>query len=616
MTSDRAPHDEQGEIVMRCEPLDVPFPRAENVRRAASLPVLLRQPEPAPAPMPERDSSADVLAAAIPAVREAEKNELPPAMYLIGCGTTITAAASGSLQPSAQTMGVKAWNLMRMSDLSLRVPSAFVLGTHYCIDPAARALSSDPGLWASSLQALQAATGLKFGDRRRPLLLSVRSGAPVSMPGMMETLLNIGLCDQTVGGLLRLTGNPRLVWDAYRRLVASYGEVVAGLPGQLFDEAVATLTGDRRDRDERELDFVDLRELTRQFLGIYEQATGQPFPQDPQQQLGGAIEAVFSSWLSDKACAYRKLNGVADAIGTAVTVQSMVFGNGGGKSGAGVGFSRDPATGEPALWVDFLFNAQGEDVVSGRRSAHGHDELATVLPEVWLELQEAARQLEQAFGDMQDFEFTVQDAHLFMLQTRSGKRTPQAAARIALDLFDDKLIDADTARLRVAGLNREALGRPRVVAADGVPLVPLANAATASSGVAMGEIALDAARAASRHEAGVAIVLVRRNAETSDIAALEQATGLLTQRGARTSHAAVVARQLGKVCLVGCADLQIDEAARSIKIGETTLREGDLLTLDGNEGSVYAGAVRTEIEYPEELLARLASFNTAHEGPA
>jgi pyruvate, orthophosphate dikinase len=431
MSADRGRQDENGSAVMQREPLDIPLQRVDDIGRAA----------PAPLPIP----------------RECPSAVLPPAMYLIGCADTGTTTAADSLQPSAQTLGFKAWNLLRMSQLSLPVPPAFVLGTHYCTDPAARALSSNPDLWRSSLQALEAATGLKFGDARRPLLLSVRSGAPVSMPGMMETLLNIGLCDATVGGLLRLTGNPRLVWDAYRRLVGSYGEVVAGVPANLFDEAAAALTGDR---DERELDFADLRELTRRFLGIYEQAAGQPFPQDPQQQLAGAIKAVFSSWMSDKACAYRKLNDVADAIGTAVTVQGMVFGNAGGKSGAGVGFTRDPATGEPALWVDFLFNAQGEDVVSGRRSAHGHDELATVLPAVWLALQEAARQLEHAFGDMQDFEFTVQDARLFMLQTRSGKRTPQAAARIALDLFDEKLIDADTARLRVAGLAREVLGRP------------------------------------------------------------------------------------------------------------------------------------------------------------
>jgi pyruvate,orthophosphate dikinase len=449
------------------------------------------------------------------------------------------------------------------------------------------------------------ATGLVLGDARRPLLLSVRSGAPVSMPGMMETILNVGLCDATVGGLLRRSGNPRLVWDAYRRLVATYGEVVAGISAQTFDEATTALVGAR---DERELDFADLRELTQRLLEVYAKAAGRPFPQDPGLQLAGAIEAVFTSWQSAKACAYRRLNGISDAIGTAVTVQSMVFGNAGGQSGAGVGFTRDPATGEPALWVDFLFNAQGEDVVSGRRNAHGHDELATVLPGVWLALGNASQQLEHAFADMQDFEFTVQEGRLFMLQTRAGKRTPEAAARIALDMLDQGLITADVARERTSGLDRKSLGQSRIVAQNGAAPTPLARAATASSGVAVGEIALDEARAVARSSAGMQVVLVRRDAETSDIAALQAATGLLTQRGARTSHAAVVARQLGKVCLVGCAELRIDDASRTIKIGDTTLREGDLLSLDGNGGCVYAGAVQTEIEYPTQLLARLESL--------
>jgi len=284
----------------------------------------------------------------------------------------------------------------------------------------------------------------------------------------------------------------------------------------------------------------------------------------------------------------------------------MVFGNAGGQSGAGVGFTRDPATGEPALWVDFLFNAQGEDVVSGRRSAHGHDELAAVLPDVWQALVDAAHQLERAMSDMQDFEFTVQDGRLFMLQTRVGKRTPQAAARIALDLLDEHLITAPVARKRTAGLDRKSLAQVRIVAASGAPLLPLAQAATASSGVAIGEIALDQARALARHGAGAAVVLVRRDAETSDITALESAVGLLTQRGARTSHAAVVARQLGKVCLIGCADLKIDEAARTITIGSNNFQEGDVLTLDGNDGGIYAGAAQTELHYPDDLLARLA----------
>jgi pyruvate,orthophosphate dikinase len=502
-------------------------------------------------------------------------------------------------------MGAKAWNLLRMAQMSLPVPPAFVLGTHYCIASDARELTSDSNLWKAGLRALELATGLSFGDARRPLLLSVRSGAPVSMPGMMETILNVGLCDATVGGLLRQTGNPRLIWDAYRRLVATYAEVVAGLPVQLFDEPCALLVGAR---DERDLDFAELRELTRQFLAIYAKAAGVPFPQEPSQQLAGAIQAVFASWQSDKACEYRRLNCIPDTIGTAVTVQRMVFGNAGGQSGAGVGFTRDPTTGEPALWVDFLFNAQGEDVVSGRRNAHGHDELSGVLPAVWQALRDAARQLEHAVGDMQDFEFTVQDGRLYMLQTRNGKRTARAAARIALDMLDEGLITTDVALERTAGLDREALAMPRVVTMDGVASVPMAHAVPASSGVAIGEIVLDEARAVARHGAGAATVLVRRDAETSDIAALEWATGLLTQRGARTSHAAVVARQLGKVCLVGCADLQIDEASRTVTIGRTTLHEGDVLTLDGNDGALYAGSAQTGIEYPMELLTRLASL--------
>lgn len=538
-------------------------------------------------------------APAAPPVAEAPRplaKGLPPEVYLIACGADL--AVQG--QPSQHSMGFKAWNLLRMVQLALPVPPAFVIGTRYSADPGARATGTR--LWRAGLGALEQATGQGLGDGRRPLLLSVRSGAPVSMPGMMETLLNIGLCDATVGGLLRQTGNPRLVWDAYRRLVATYGEVVAGLPGQCFEDATLALLGSG---DERGFDFADLRRLTQRYLEVYRQAAGRAFPQDPAEQLHGAIEAVFASWQSPKAREYRRLNHIADAVGTAVTVQAMVFGNAGGRSGAGVGFTRDPTTGEPVLWVDFLFNAQGEDVVSGRRSANGHDELASVLPEVWHQLGEAAQRLEQAFGDMQDFEFTVQDGRLFMLQTRSGKRTPQAAARIALDLLDEGLIGRQLALERTAGLDRESLACRHVVADDGVALAPLGRAASASSGVAVGEIALDEARAEARHAAGAPVLLVRRDAETADMAALEFATGLLTQRGARTSHAAVVARQLGKVCLVGCAELQIDEASRCITLGGTTLNEGDPITLDGNEGLVFAGAARVGLQYPEALLARL-----------
>lgn len=538
-----------------------------------------------------------------PSAPAAQPQSLPEACYLIGCGPQ-----DGAGEASAQTMGFKAWNLLRMARLGLPVPPAFVLGTRYC---AAGGLG--PELWRPGLARLQQATGARLGDPRRPLLLSVRSGAAVSMPGMMETLLNVGLCDATVGGLIRATGNPRLVWDAYRRLVATYGEVVGGLPPAAFEEAQAALVPGR---DERDLDFAELRALTRRYLEVYAQAAGRPFPQDPADQLAGAIAAVFASWRSAKAAEYRRMNGIAEDLGTAVTVQTMVFGNGGGRSGSGVGFTRDPATGEPGLWVDFLFNAQGEDVVSGRRDAHGHDRLAEVLPATWQALQAVTGELERAFGDMQDFEFTVQDGRLFMLQTRSGKRTPEAAARIGLDLWEEGLIGAEEARRRTADLDEASLARTRVVSADGQPLTPAAGAASACNGVAIGEIALDEERAAARSRAGATVILVRRDAETRDIAALELAAGLLTQRGARTAHAAVVARQLGKVCLVGCAALEIDEAGRSVSLGGQRLREGDVLTLDGNEGRVYVGAARTVVEPARELLARLARLRERAEEAA
>jgi pyruvate,orthophosphate dikinase len=525
----------------------------------------------------------------------------PDEVYLIGCN----AAPGGNRDParaSAETVGFKAYNLLRMADLGLPVPPAFVLGTHYCRDPQAREAATVSAVWAPGLQELERATAQRFGDARQPLLLSVRSGAPVSMPGMMDTLLNIGLCNTTIAGMLRQTGNPRLVWDTYRRLVASYGELVAGVPSSIFEAEYTAFAGTR---DEHGLDFAELRELTHRCLAAYERAAGQPFPQDPQVQLANAIGAVLASWQSTRACAYRNQCGISDAIGTAVTVQAMVFGNAGGRSGAGVGFTRDPVSGEPALWVDFLFNAQGEDVVSGRRSARGHEELAQAMPAVWAALRDAAMRLERAFGDMQDVEFTVQDARLYMLQTRNGKRTPQAAARIALDLLDEGVISADVARERTAALKPAALMRTCIAASDDRPLMRLARAASASNGIAVGEIAFDEARARARHASGASVVLVRRDAETDDIAALEVAAGLLTQRGARTSHAAVVARQLGKVCLVGCTALRLDETTRTLRIGETVMHEGDEITLDGNDGAVYAGTARTVVEPLTELQARL-----------
>ncbi len=521
-------------------------------------------------------------------------------LVLIGCGEGKAPIAA------AERIGFKAHNLARMAALGLPVPPAFVLGTGWCACP--QELTREH--WQPGLRALEARSGLAFGDARRPLLLSVRSGAPVSMPGMLQTLLDVGLTDRTLPGLVRVTGNPRLAWDAYRRLIAGYGEVVLGVPPPAFEADQQQVAAGE---DEAQLDYARLRELAHCHLETVEREADAPFPQDPVAQLEGAMRAVFASWWSDRARTWRRLRGLPDAMGTAVTVQRMVFGNAGGTSGAGVGFTRHPATGEPRPWVDFLFNAQGEDVVSGRRSACGHEALAAALPEVWAALVEGGRRLERELRDMQDLEFTVQEGRLYLLQTRTGKRTPQAAARIALDLFDEGVIGRREALERTQGLDAAALAQLELAAADGA--APIARAVSASTGVVSGPIALDEGAARACAARGTPAVLVRSQAETADIAALDCAAGLLTRRGARTSHAAVVARQLGKVCLVGCETLEIDLRTRTLRAGGRALQEFELLSLDGNTGAVHVGAVRTVRLEPVELLARLQRLRAEPEPP-
>lgn len=515
----------------------------------------------------------------------------PKHFFLIGSDQAVD-----HQKPSPNNMGSKAFNLLRMSDLGLTVPSALVIGTHYtkapkdCLDP----------LFSLGLPALERMADMQLGDPKNPLILSVRSGAPVSMPGMMETLLNIGLTESTLGGFLRQTGNPRLVWDSYRRLIATYGEVVAGISGEVFEEALESIT---QKRDERSLDFNELRTLANTYLNLYETYASTPFPQDAHAQLAGSIQAVFDSWHSEKACEYRNINAISDAMGTAVTLQRMVFGNSGTHAGSGVGFTRNPSNGDKQLWVDFLLNAQGEDVVSGRRNAHGADAMASLIPDAWLQLQKSTHALEIEFSDMQDFEFTVEDGQLFMLQTRSGKRTAIAAARIALDLLDEGVIDKRTAKERTSHLTQDHLIHQVLSSEDGLStnFPHIASAMSACSGIVSGEIAFDEARAKERKATGADVILIRQDAETNDISALEYSVGLLTARGARTSHAAVVARQLGKVCLVGCEHLNINLAQRSITIGETKLSEGDMITLDGNEGRIFSGRL-TVINQPDAML--------------
>lgn len=508
---------------------------------------------------------------------------------------------------SAASFGGKAWNLMRLAASGLPVPPGFVLPTAWC--RARRTGSADDAALREALEQgmtrLEAASGLEFDSMRRPLLVSVRSGAAVSMPGMLETVLNVGLNPRSVEGLVRLTGNPRLAWDSYRRLVQGFAEVVADLPAQPFDALVQRAVSVSRVGSERELDHRALRDLTQRMLERYAELAGSPFPESPLDQLQQAAVAVFRSWEAPKAVAYRRINSIPDDAGTAVTVQMMVFGNAGGTSGAGVGFTRDPATGAPGLYLDFCFNAQGEDVVAGRRSVAEPARLERLLPTVFAELQAARGTLEALFRDMQDFEFTVQDGRLFLLQARRGKRTPLAALRIAVDMVAEGLLAPAEALGQLAGVDLAAVAQTRF--APPLP-EPLAQGVAAGSGVAGGPIALDAAAAARFAAAGTPAILLRPATVTADVEGMAQSAGILTAAGTRTSHAAVVARQLGKVCVVGCGGLAIDLVARTCRLGGDVLAEGDPLSVDGGSGAIYRGRLPIVTERPERELAQVAAW--------
>jgi pyruvate,orthophosphate dikinase len=495
---------------------------------------------------------------------------------------------------------------MLMTRHALPVPPGFALGTDLCRNYLAKGETALEGLDAvlsQELGRLGEITGRRFGDAKRPLLVSVRSGAAVSMPGMMETVLNVGLCETAVQGLVRLTGNPRLAFDCRRRLIQQYAEVVHGTPGKPFEE----LGAERLERDRiaspHELDTEALAEVAQASLEQFETLTGTPFPEDPEHQLRATVEAVLKSWSSPRAQTYRRLNGIDDNAGTAVLVQAMVFGNAGPTSGSGVGFTRNPANGSKMIYIDYLPNAQGEDVVAGRRNALGTDEMERRAPEVMSELLARAGVLERAFGDAQDFEFTVEDGRLYMLQTRSAKRTPLAALRIARDLVAEKMISPKEALARVEALDLDAIEISEIDIA-GAP-APLARAVPASVGVVAGIAAFDPTRLRQLADRGRPLILLREFAETVDIEAVNASAALVTARGARTSHAAVVARQLGKICLVGCDTLEVDPSGRSCRFGSVVVEEGEPLTVDGVSGTIYRGALPIRHRKPDDLLAEL-----------
>jgi pyruvate,orthophosphate dikinase len=521
-------------------------------------------------------------------------------LYIISPGERIPPAG-------AAEVGNKALNLMRMAAAGLPVPPGFVLPTVWCSH------SNEPGKDKSAqlrflrqgIDRLERITGLGFGLTRKPLLVSVRSGAAISMPGMMETVLDVGVNDATVEGLVRLTGNPRLAWDCYRRLIQGFAEVVQGLDTEPFDQLTQAALAVEDVENERMLDHRALQRLVQAMLSRFRELAGAPFPQSSTDQLERAADAVFRSWDAPKATEYRRLNHISDGIGTAVTVQTMVFGNAGGTSGAGVGFTRNPATGEDDLYLDFQFNGQGEDVVAGRLAIRDTDRLQSTLPAAWDRLKEVRRQLEAMFSDVQDFEFTIQNGRLYLLQTRDAKRTPWAALKIACDLVEEGLIQPKEALVRLRAIDLPKVARSHLTGSEALPL---ARATVAGIGVVSGRIAFDTETAKQFGDKGDAAILVRRETTTADITGMANAAGILTSLGGRTSHAAVVARQLGKVCLVGCAALSIDLERHICQIALRHFAEGDWLTLDGNLGDVYGGRLDVTLERPEAQLAIIAGW--------
>jgi pyruvate,orthophosphate dikinase len=511
-----------------------------------------------------------------------------------------------------ELLGGKGAGLAEMTNLAIPVPPGFTITTEVCTFFYANGRKYPADLESQVNEALagvEAIMGRTFGDAANPLLFSVRSGARASMPGMMDTVLNLGLNDSTVEGLAARTGNPRFAWDSYRRFVAMYGDVVLGLkpvdkreedPFEVILEAVKHEAGARFDTD---LETGDLRRLVALFKAEIKTRLGVDFPEDPREQLWGAIGAVFGSWMNDRAIAYRKLYDIPGDWGTAVNVQTMVFGNLGDTSGTGVGFTRDPALGENRMYGEFLMNAQGEDVVAGTRTPRPIAELGQVLPEAFRELSKIRSTIEAHFRDMQDFEFTIEEGRLWMLQTRTGKRHPFAAARMAVDMQAEGLISEQEAVLRPeadgiaaflspifdAEAKAQALREKRVVA-KGLPAGP---------GGASGRVVFNAVDAEAWAKRGEKVLLVRKFTSPEDIRGMNAAQGILTAMGGMTSHAALVARQMGKVCIVGCGALDIDYAKGEMQVGERWVREGDWLSIDGFTAEVILGQLPTR---PSEVL--------------
>ena len=498
-------------------------------------------------------------------------------------------------------LGGKGANLAEMTKIGLPVPFGFTVTTEACNRYYEEGKTIGDDIVESifeKLEELENVTGKKFGDVGNPLLVSVRSGAKISMPGMMDTILNLGLNDETVEGLATLTENPRFAYDSYRRFIQMFGDVVMEIDKRKFD---AIFDGKKEERGcEFDVDLTtdDLKDIISGDKALVKEEMGRDFPQQPKDQLMEAIMAVFRSWNNDRAILYRKLNEIPDSIGTAVNVQSMVFGNMGDTSGTGVAFTRNAANGEKALFGEFLVNAQGEDVVAGIRTPQPIAEMAQAFPEVYKEFVRIAELLENHYKDMQDMEFTVEREKLYMLQTRNGKRTAPAAVKIAVDMEAEGLIDKETAIMRIEPAQIDQLLHPMFDEAELAKAEKLAKGLPASPGAATGKIYFNASDAEAAAANGEKVILVRLETSPEDLAGMVAAEGILTARGGMTSHAAVVARGMGKCCVSGCSEIKVDEDNKKLGIGEYTFVEGDYISLNGSAGDVLKGQIKT---VPPEL---------------
>ena len=508
-------------------------------------------------------------------------------VYFFGGGS---AEGNASMK---ELLGGKGANIAEMAGMGIPVPPGFTITTRVCKEYYANGKKYPPGLKEEveeNLSKLEEMLGKRFGGGDNPLLLSIRSGAPASMPGMMDTVLNLGLNDETVLALQRKTGNGQFAYDSYRRFITMFGEVVLGIDHEKFERILAAKKDALGVKLDNELDTRALKELVDEFKKLVRSESGVDFPQDPRKQLWMAINAVFDSWNNKRAVTYRRLNKIPEDWCTAVNVQSMVFGNMGENSGTGVAFTRNPATGEKRFFGEFLMNAQGEDVVAGIRTPQPIEDLKNAMPEVYDELESIYKRLETHFKDMQDIEFTIEDGKLFMLQTRTGKRTATAAIKIAVDMVKEGLITETEAVKRIKPEQVDQILHPMIDPDAKVEVI--ARGLPASPGAAVGKIVFTADRAEELAANGEKVILVRTETSPDDIGGMNAAEGILTARGGMTSHAAVVARGMGKCCVAGCGEITIDEAEKKMTIGDLLFHEGDYITLDGSKGEVMKGSVK------------------------